>query len=125
MFDTAIVPAFADAANAASPVADGLVIAAGGTAVGAIVTIACTWIKARFTKTEVSNDPLHTEQTPQQANWKQNSADHTDIFGRLRVVEAQVSALQAEVGSLKEMQGRMFQMVTALYEKICVGKKTK
>ena len=57
--------------------------------------------------------------------WKKNEADHADIFSRLRKVEAETAAQRADIENAKVMQGRMFDMVSALYDRIIVGGKKR
>lgn len=94
-------------------------------ALGVICGVVSTWIKARFSKTKVEPDPLHVEQSQEQALWKENAKDHSNIFDRLRLVESNVASHQASLTSLKDMQDKMYCMITALYEKICNGRKQK
>ena len=79
--------------------------------------------RAREQKTEISPTPLPVEQSSQQALWKDNAKDHADIFDRLRKVEAETAAQRAEIENTKTMQGRMFDMISALYDRIIGGKK--
>ena len=58
-----------------------------------------------------------------QALWKKNEADHADLFERLRKVEAETAAQRADIENAKVMQGRMFEMISALYDRIIGGKK--
>lgn len=47
MFDTALMPVFADAAQASAG-SDGIACAVGGTALGALATLLGSWIRARY-----------------------------------------------------------------------------
>lgn len=122
MFDTALAPVFADAASASSG-ADGLAFAAGGTALGAIATLVGSWLKARYTRTTIAQDPLRVEQSQFQAHCKDNAKDHDDIFTRLRKVEADLAGQNQAILALKDMQNRIYDMVSGLYKKICGGDK--
>lgn len=105
---------------------DGISLTIGGAALTALGGIAGAWIKAwsaRHQKTEITPDPLHTEQTPAQVSWKENAEDHRDIFDRLRRVEADVSGLKSDVKAVNTNLDRMYNMITALYDKIIGGKK--
>lgn len=121
MFDTAVAPFLADAQASSGP--DGVAFAAGGAALGAFATLAGAWIKARFSRTAVVPDPVRTEASAQQDRKDQNDEAHADLFGRMRVVEAEVAALKAETRGVQQMQARMFDMISALYERIIGGKK--
>lgn len=79
--------------------------------------------RAREQKTEISPTPFPVEQSAQQALWKKNEADHADIFNRLRQVEAETAAQRAEIENAKTLQARMFNMISALYDRIIGGKK--
>lgn len=122
MFDTALAPVFADAASASSG-ADGLAFAAGGTALGAVATLVGSWLKARYTRTTIAQDPLRVEQSQFQAHCKDNARELTDIFTRLRKVEAELAGQGQAILALKDMQNRIYDMVSSLYKKICGGCK--
>lgn len=105
---------------------DGLSLTIGGAALTTIGGIAGAWIKAwsaRNQRTEITPDPIHTEQSTNQALWKSNDKDHTDIFDRLRKVEADVSGLKSDVRAVNTNLDRMYNMIAALYDKIIGGKK--
>ena len=122
MFDTAFAPVLADAAQAsANP--DGLAFAVGGTALGAVVTLIGSWIKARYTRTTIAQDPLRVEQSQFQAHCKDNAKDHDDLFSRLRKVEADLAGHGQAIIALKDMQNRIYDIVSELYKKICGGGK--
>ena len=78
-------------------------------------------------KAKVLNDPLHVEQSSYQATMKNNEKDHTDLFNRLRVLEAEVSGIKATITakfdglSAQMMETR--EMVRSLYDKVCNGKR--
>lgn len=110
IFETAVQPALAAAGEAASSTSgDGIAFALGGGAVGAIATLVGSWLKSRRL------DPLRTEQTQQQALWKENARDHTDIFDRLRKVEADVAGHSAAILGMKDLLNKIYEMVQKLY----------
>ena len=78
-------------------------------------------------RAKILNDPLHIEQSGFQASMKNNEKDHTDLFNRLRVLEADVSGIKATITakfdglSAQIMETR--EMVRSLYDKVCNGKR--
>ena len=78
-------------------------------------------------RTKITNDPMHIEQSHYQADMKANAAAHTDIFGRLRILEAEMAGIKALVTakfdglSAQIMETR--EMVRSLYDRVCNGKK--
>ena len=80
-------------------------------------------------RTKILNDPLHVEQSGYQAQMKNNEKDHTDLFNRLRVLEAEVAGIKATITakfdglSAQIMETR--EMVRSLYDKVCNGGKRK
>lgn len=78
-------------------------------------------------RTKITNDPMHIEQSHYQADMKANAAAHTDIFGRLRSLEADVAGIKATITarfdglSAQLMETR--EMVRSLYDKVCNGKR--
>ena len=76
---------------------------------------------------KITNDPMHIEQSHYQADMKANAAAHTDIFGRLRILEAEMAGIKALVTakfdglSAQIMETR--EMVRSLYDRVCNGKK--
>lgn len=124
MFTTAVQPFLAEASSASTG-GDGVAFAIGGTALGAICTALVNIWRSRNQKTEIAPNPLAVEQTAQQALWKENAKDHANLFERLRKVEAEVAGHTAAILAMKEMQNRIYDMVSKLYEKVCVGGKKK
>ena len=80
-------------------------------------------------RAKILNDPLHVEQSGYQAQMKNNEKDHTDLFNRLRVLEAEVAGIKATITakfdglSAQMMETR--EMVRSLYDKVCNGGKRK
>lgn len=78
-------------------------------------------------RAKIVNDPMHIEQSHYQADMKANAAAHTDIFGRLRLLEAEMAGIKALVTakfdglSAQIMETR--EMVRSLYDRVCNGKK--
>ena len=78
-------------------------------------------------RTKITNDPMHIEQSHYQADMKANAAAHTDIFNRLRLLEAEMAGIKALVTakfdglSAQIMETR--EMVRSLYDKVCNGKR--
>ena len=78
-------------------------------------------------RAKITNDPMHIEQSHYQADMKANSAAHTDIFSRLRLLEAEMAGIKALVTakfdglSAQIMETR--EMVRSLYDRVCNGKK--
>ena len=78
-------------------------------------------------RAKITNDPMHIEQSRYQADMKANAAAHTDIFGRLRLLEAEMAGIKALVTakfdglSAQIMETR--EMVRSLYDRVCNGKK--
>ena len=78
-------------------------------------------------RAKIVNDPMHIEQSHYQADMKANAAAHTDIFGRLRSLEADVAGIKATITarfdglSAQLMETR--EMVRSLYDKVCNGKR--
>ena len=78
-------------------------------------------------RANITNDPMHIEQSHYQADMKANAAAHTDIFGRLRLLEAEMAGIKALVTakfdglSAQMMETR--EMVRSLYDRVCNGKK--
>ena len=81
---------------------------------------------ARKVKAEVKQ-PFEIEQSAYQASMKNNEKDHTDLFNRLRVLEAEVAGIKATITakfdglSAQIMETR--EMVRSLYDKVCNGKR--
>lgn len=105
----------------------GILISSG--AVGALCGVASAWIKAKFgqkVKADIPQ-PCMTEQTGYQAGQKKNEADHADLFGRVRLLEADMAGVKATIAakfdglSAQMMETR--EMVRSLYEKVCSGKR--
>lgn len=78
-------------------------------------------------RAKIVNDPMHIEQSHYQADMKANAAAHTDIFSRLRILEAEMAGIKALVTakfdglSAQIMETR--EMVRSLYDRVCNGKK--
>ena len=78
-------------------------------------------------RAKITNDPMHIEQSHYQADMKANAAAHTDIFSRLRLLEAEMAGIKALVTakfdglSAQIMETR--EMVRSLYDRVCNGKK--
>lgn len=78
-------------------------------------------------RAKITNDPMHIEQSHYQADMKANAAAHTDIFGRLRLLESEMAGIKALVTakfdglSAQIMETR--EMVRSLYDRVCNGKK--
>lgn len=121
-YTTAVQPLFAAAADTSG---DNTGIIIGSGAVGAIAALIGSWIKARYSKTTVEPNPLEIQQTSNQALWKDNAKDHADIFDRLRKVEADVAGHSQAIIALKDLQNKIYDMVSKLYEKVCNGGKRK
>lgn len=102
---------------------DGISLAIGGSTGAAIVAAAAKLWAARNQRTVVEPDPLHVEQSQQQALWKDNASDHANLFERMRKLEAEVSGHTQAILAMKDMQSHIYDMVTKLYEKICEGKR--
>lgn len=115
LFTTAVQPFLADGASATS--GDGVAFAIGGTALGALCTALVNIWRTRNQKTEITPNPLVQEQSAQQALWKDNAHDHTEIFDRLRKVEADVAGHTAAIFSMKDLLNKIYDMVTKLYLK--------
>ena len=83
---------------------------------------------ARKVKAEVKQ-PFEIEQSAYQAAMKNNEKDHTDLFGRLRILESEVAGIKATITakfdglSAQMMETR--EMVRSLYDKVCNGGKRK
>ena len=116
-------------AAAAASGDDGGIYASGTVTVGAsVVTGILTWIAAKkhAEKTSVPQ-PCLTEQTGYQAAMKANEKDHTDLFNRMRIVEAELAGIKATITakfdglSAQLMETR--EMVRSLYDKVCNGKR--
>ena len=82
---------------------------------------------ANARRTKLTNDPMHIERSHHQPDMKANAAAHTDIFGRLRLLEAEMAGIKALVTakfdglSAQIMETR--EMVRSLYDRVCNGKK--
>lgn len=109
---------------------DGISLTIGGAALTTIGGVAGAWIKAwtaRHQKTEIAPLPLSVEQTGYQAGQKKNEADHSDLFGRIRILEAEMAGVKATIAakfdglSAQMMETR--EMVRSLYERVCNGKR--
>ena len=80
-------------------------------------------------KTKILNDPLTVEQSSYQATMKLNAEQHTDLFNRMRIVEAELAGIKATITakfdglSAQLMETR--EMVRSLYDKVCNGGKRK
>lgn len=78
-------------------------------------------------RAKITNDPMHIEQSHYQADMKANASAHTDIFSRLRILEAEMAGIKALVTakfdglSAQIMETR--EMVRSLYDRVCNGKK--
>ena len=83
---------------------------------------------ARKVQAEVKQ-PFEIEQSAYQAAMKNNEKDHTDLFGRLRILESEVAGIKATITakfdglSAQMMETR--EMVRSLYDKVCNGGKRK
>ena len=122
-YETALAPVFAAAADPSGSDTAGIIIGSG--AVGAICALLGSWIKARYSRTTVEPNPLEVQQTATQAIWKENARAHADLFERLRKVEADVAGHNAAIIALKDLQNKIYDMVSKLYEKVCNGGNRK
>lgn len=78
-------------------------------------------------RAKIVNDPMHVEQSGYQATMKANASDHADIFGRTRILEAEMAGVKATIAakfdglSAQMMETR--EMVRSLYERVCDGRR--
>ena len=105
----------------------GIMISSG--AVGAICTLAGTWLKSKVMQKHAEEtkvpQPLVQEQTPGQAWWKDNAKDHEDIFNRLRKNESAIATLMERSIAQGKTLDRMADQVSSLYDRIICGGKKK
>lgn len=106
----------------------GIMISSG--AVGAICTLAGTWLKSKVMQKHAEEtkvpQPLVQEQTSGQAWWKDNAKDHEDIFNRLRNNESAIATLMERSIAQGKTLDRMADQVSSLYDRIiCGGGKKK
>ncbi len=125
---------------AAAASGDEGIVAKGSLVVGSgVVTAILTWLSAKRgwaekeqklraeianeLRTKIVNDPLNIEQTPHQAAMKSNTAEHREIFDRLRKCEANVATLMERSISQGKTLDRMADQVGQLYDRIVIGKR--
>ena len=108
MFNTAVLPFLADAgASATSDGTTGIIIGSG--VAGSLVTLAATWIKARYTRKVELSKPVEValkEQFVTRTEFDklavENRADHDNIFNRLAMNDKNVGRM---LGLLEGIQG--------------------
>lgn len=100
---------------------DGLTLAVGGTAIGALCTLAASWIKARFSRTEIAPQPLEVKPSPRYADRAENDAAHANIFARLAALEksgasqeARLDRIEASLDRLDEKMDRVTILITQI-----------
>lgn len=81
---------------------DGLSLAVGGTALGAICTLVGTVVKARFSRTTVEPQPLAVKLDEKYASKDGNAEAHKELFLRVAAVEQAVAAIRAENSATRD-----------------------
>lgn len=76
---------------------DGISLVVGGSAIGAIATLAGSWLKARATTRKIEPQPLEVRPASEWAERKANDEDHAAIFLRLAAVEQRTAAQVARM----------------------------
>ena len=104
---------------------DGISIAIGSTAIGSIVTLIATWIKARFSKTTIDPNPLKVERSEGSLHWQENAKAHANLFTRVAALEQSAAANKASIELLNSFFTRMSERIDRIYERVCEGKKSK
>ena len=104
---------------------DGISIAIGSTALGSIVTLIATWIKARFSKTTIDPSPLKVERSGESIAWKENAKAHENLFSRVNALEQLVASDKVRIDLFEKHLDRVVMRIDAIYERICEGKKRK
>ena len=80
-------------------------------------------------KAKIVNDPLTVEQSSYQTTMKLNAEQHTDLFNRMRIIEAEVAGIKATISakfdglSAQLMETR--EMVRSLYDKVCGNSRSR
>lgn len=104
---------------------DGISIAIGSTALGSIVTLIATWIKARFSKTSIEPNPLKVERSGESVAWKDNAKAHENLFTRMTALEQAVASDKTRLIIFEKQLDRMSDRIDKIYERVCEGKKGK
>lgn len=97
---------------------DGLSLMLGGGAVGAICSLLGTWIKARFSRTELKPDPLHVETraTPDYVRREEfqkhvtenhehedaNRREHEALYARMNRNDRETSEIKGLLSAIRE-----------------------
>ena len=76
---------------------DGISLVVGGSALGALATLAGSWLKARSTARRIEPQPLEVHPVAEYAGREANDRDHSSIFLRLSAVEQKVSRIEGEL----------------------------
>ncbi len=90
---------------------DGVSLAIGGGAVGAICTVAGAWIKARFAKTRVEPNPLPVETHRAEEYVKredfekhvaENAREHESLFSRMNRNDRETSEIKGMLHGIQD-----------------------
>ncbi len=99
--------------------ADGIRLLVGGGSVGALCTLAGAWIKARFSKTTVSPQPLEVKGAPEyvskaefEKHVEANAHDHENLFSRLNRNDRETSEIKGMLVGIRDdisaIKGKLF-----------------
>ena len=86
---------------------DGISLVVGGSALGALATLAGSYIKARATARRVEPQPLEVRPIAEYADRARNDADHNAIFLRMAAVEQKAAATDAKLSQIERGIGRI------------------
>ena len=90
---------------------DGISIALGGTAVGALFTFLGTLVKARWSKTRVEPDPLNVQTEPKERyvtkgefekHVAENSKEHEALYSRMNRNDRETSEIKGMLGTMMD-----------------------
>ena len=86
---------------------DGIALTVGGGAIGALATLAGSWLRARANSRRIEPQPLEVHQTAEYADRARNEADHTAIFLRLAAVEQKAASSAAKLAQIERGLSRI------------------
>lgn len=106
---------------------DGMSLTLGGATGAAIVTAIVKIWTSRNQKTELSPDPIRTEQSNLQVAWKDNAKDHENIFARMQAQEIKLAELSGRVDAqfknIEKQLDTVTDMLSKLFDRIMGGKR--
>lgn len=85
----------------------GLMLSVGGGAIGALATLAGSWLRARANSRRIEPQPLEVAVAPAYADRVRNDNDHNAVFLRLAAVEQKTAATAARLSQIERGIGRI------------------